>query len=73
MIGCQSCVDKWFKNSSDEKCPFCGSDRAYADTCQLKGFDELLQGLVVVFVVLLQDMKYSQWTESINELNFVLI
>ena len=44
ILGCQSCVDTWYSGEEGmrKKCPICRSERAYADTTQLKGLDDFL-------------------------------
>ena len=44
ILGCQSCVNTWYsvEEGMGKKCPICRSERAYADTTQLKGLDDFL-------------------------------
>lgn len=44
LLGCQLCVDQWYGGEEGVtcSCPLCRSERAYADTCVLKGLDEFL-------------------------------
>ena len=48
LLGCQECVDQWFGGNDGvtRSCPLCRSERAYADTCILKGLDDLLTGIL---------------------------
>ena len=45
LLGCQECMDRWFggEEGVTRSCPLCRSERAYADTCIVKGLDELLK------------------------------
>ncbi len=45
IIGCQECVDQWYGNDVNNTCPICRSERAYAETSQIKGLDEFLDGV----------------------------
>ena len=47
ILGCQSCVDTWFsgENACSKTCPKCRTERGYAETMRLNGFDELLKEL----------------------------
>ena len=47
LLGCQECVDRWFggNDGSMKSCPLCHSERAYADTCIIKGLDEFLKSI----------------------------
>ena len=47
LLGCQECVDRWFggNDGSMKSCPLCRSERAYADTCIVKGLDEFLKSI----------------------------
>ena len=45
LIGCQSCVDRWFQGDTglmQQTCPKCRAERAYAETCMIKGIDQFL-------------------------------
>ena len=45
LIGCQACVDQWFQGDGglmQQTCPRCRTERAYAETCVVKGMDEFL-------------------------------
>ena len=46
ILGCQTCVDKWFRGDDEEStrrsCPLCRGERAYAETSIIKGLDDLL-------------------------------
>ena len=43
-IGCQSCVDQWYRGKSGlmQSCPRCRAEHGYADTCIFKGIDDFL-------------------------------
>ena len=47
LLGCQSCIDKWFSgtsgNSFEKTCINCREERAVTQTCHLRGMDSLLQ------------------------------
>ena len=47
IIGCQSCVDTWYRGDSgiSKKCPLCGTERALPETMRLHGLDDFLQGI----------------------------
>ena len=48
LIGCQSCVNRWFWGDSglmQQSCPKCRTERAYAETCIFKGIDDLLAAI----------------------------
>ena len=47
LLGCQNCVDRWFggEDGVTRSCSLCRAERAYADTCILKGLDELLTSI----------------------------
>jgi len=48
IIGCSSCVDTWYSNSSnvfDQTCPHCSGERAYSNTFRLNGLDDFLNKL----------------------------
>ena len=47
IIGCSSCVDRWFKEESS--CPLCRSDRALPDTCIINGLDEFILSITPLF------------------------
>ena len=45
LIGCQCCVDQWFQGDAglmQQTCPKCRAERAYAETCVIKGIDDFL-------------------------------
>ena len=44
LLGCQVCVDQWYGGEEGvaRSCPLCRCERAYADTCVLKGLDTFL-------------------------------
>lgn len=46
ILGCQVCVDKWYRGGSEESttrsCPLCRGERAYAETSIIKGLDDFL-------------------------------
>lgn len=44
ILGCQSCVDTWYRGDEGQSrtCPKCRSDRAYVETCKLNGLDDFL-------------------------------
>ena len=45
LIGCQSCVDRWFQGDTglmQQTCPKCRAERVYAETCVIKGIDGFL-------------------------------
>ena len=44
ILGCQSCVDTWYRGTEGQTrtCPRCRSDRAYVETCKLNGLDDFL-------------------------------
>ena len=45
LIGCQACVDHWFRGDGglmQQACPRCRTERAYAETCVVKGIDDFL-------------------------------
>ena len=48
LLGCQECVDRWFGGDDGvtRSCPLCRREQAYADTCILKGLDDLLTGIL---------------------------
>lgn len=50
LLGCQVCVDTWYggEEGKMQKCPICRSERAYADTAMLKGFDDFLQAIAPI-------------------------
>ena len=47
IIGCQTCVDTWYRGDSgiSKKCPLCGTDRALPETMRLHGLDDFLQAI----------------------------
>ena len=47
IIGCQTCVDTWYRGDSGigKKCPLCGTDRALPETMRLHGLDDFLQAI----------------------------
>lgn len=44
ILGCQSCVDTWYRGPEGQTrtCPRCRSDRAYVKTCRINGLDDFL-------------------------------
>jgi len=42
QVGCETCVDEWYKNSFERGCPKCRTSRGLSKTFILKGFDELV-------------------------------
>jgi len=46
LLGCSSCVNKWYEGDGglDRGCPNCREARGYAHSVQFKGLDEFLQG-----------------------------
>ena len=44
ILGCQSCVDTWYRGAEGQSrtCPRCRSDWAYVETCRLNGLDDFL-------------------------------
>ena len=44
IIGCQTCVDKWYRGDEGmgKPCPLCGTPRALPDTMRIHGLDEFL-------------------------------
>lgn len=50
IIGCESCVDDWFKRNGEgsiltEKCPHCQSPRGFANSQRMKGLDDFLTAI----------------------------
>ncbi len=46
ILGCQHCVDRWYRNNGlENSCPICHSVRAYTETTQIKGLDDFLNGV----------------------------
>ena len=47
LLGCQESVDRWFGGEDGVKrsCPLCSGERAYADTCILKGLHDPLMSI----------------------------
>ncbi len=45
IIGCQTCVDRWFSgpNALQKNCPICQQERGYAQTVRLHGLDEFTE------------------------------
>ena len=50
LLGCQACVDTWYggEEGKMQKCPICRSERAFADTALLKGFDDFFQAIALI-------------------------
>ena len=53
ILGCQSCVDKWYRREGEESttrsCPLCRGERAYAETSIIKGMDDFLLSIAPMF------------------------
>ena len=51
IIGCQTCVDTWYggENGTNKSCPICRAERAFAETTQLRGMDDFLEGVMPLF------------------------
>ena len=51
IIGCQTCVDTWYggENGTSKSCPICRAERAFAETTQLRGMDDFLEGVMPLF------------------------
>ena len=47
VIGCQSCVDTWYRGEERQQCtcPNCREARAYVETCKINGLDDFLTGI----------------------------
>ena len=47
VIGCQACVDTWYRGEEGQQrtCPNCREARAYVDTCKINGLDDFLTGI----------------------------
>ena len=48
ILGCESCVNKWYStgpNPQSQCCPSCGTERAYNETMILKGLDDFLKDI----------------------------
>ena len=46
IIGCQACVDTWYREDMMEKsCPLCRSPRGYSDTMALPTLDRLIESI----------------------------
>ena len=51
IIGCQICVDTWYRGEigMNKKCPLCRHDRGYSETTIIRGLDELMFGIKPIF------------------------
>ena len=69
ILRCQSCVDKWCRQSGAESatrsCPLCRSERAHAETCIMKGLDDFLSTISP----LLEDEGDSSSSDEFPEVN----
>ena len=47
ILGCQTCVDTWYRADDDvnRSCPMCRFERAYSETTTLCGLDDFLQAI----------------------------
>ena len=47
IIGCQVCVDRWFRGEEgiNKPCPLCGTPRALPETMRLHGLDDFLTAI----------------------------
>ena len=47
MIGCQECVDTWYRGEDaiEKKCPLCGTDRAFSKTMRMHQLDDFLEAI----------------------------
>ncbi len=47
IIGCESCIDKWYEGESgrNKTCPRCRAERGFPETCRLNGIDNFLLSL----------------------------
>ena len=47
ILGCQRCIDKLFEGDAGRRkaCPLCKQERAFTETSQLHGIDNLLNGI----------------------------
>ena len=45
LIGCQTCVDKWFMGTDglSKNCPICQQERGYGQTARLHGLDDFIE------------------------------
>lgn len=45
IIGCQTCVDKWFMGTDglSKNCPICQQERGYGQTARLHGLDDFIE------------------------------
>ena len=50
LIGCQECVDKWYSTEEgiSNACPICRGEKAFAESSQVRGMDEFLNGIKTV-------------------------
>ena len=53
VLGCQSCVDTWYRGDEGQQCtcPNCREARAYVDTCKINGLDDFLMGIAPLLEV----------------------
>ena len=53
IIGCQSCVDTWYRGEEGQQhtCPNCRESRAYVETCKINGLDDFLTAIAPVLEV----------------------
>ena len=51
ILGCEACVNGWFSgpDALTKCCPSCRADRGYNDTMLLRGLDDFLSEVNVVF------------------------
>ena len=47
ILGCEDCVDGWFagEDGRSKSCPLCRAERAYSETCRLRGLDDFLAAI----------------------------
>ena len=47
LIGCEACIDTWFKGEGarSKQCPHCGTERAFTETSRVNGLDEFLEAI----------------------------
>jgi pectin methylesterase-like acyl-CoA thioesterase len=53
VLGCQSCVDTWYRGDEGQQRTFpnCREARAYVDTCKINGLDDFLTGIAPLLEV----------------------
>ena len=53
ILGCQSCVDTWYRGDEGQQrtCPNCREARAYVDTCKINGLEDFLTGIAPLLEV----------------------